>query len=104
LKEVIRDDLDLVFRYGGEEFAVVLPVTNISEAKILAERLRKHIEKKIIQIKDKPIQITASFGIHGYEPGMDQDLTIKAIINAADKFMYRAKSNGRNRIEGGREI
>lgn len=104
LKEVIRDDLDLVFRYGGEEFAVVLPVTNISEAKILAERLRKHIEQKRINLKDQTIQITASFGINGYEPGMGSDLTIKAIINAADKFMYRAKTNGRNRIEGGREI
>jgi diguanylate cyclase (GGDEF)-like protein len=104
LKEVIRDDLDLVFRYGGEEFAVVLPVTNISEAKILAERLRTHIEKKNIHILDKTIQITASFGIYGYEPGMNQDLTIKTIINAADKFMYRAKSNGRNRVEGEREL
>lgn len=104
LKEVIRDDLDLVFRYGGEEFAVVLPVTNISEAKILAERLRIHIENKKIKIKDKTIQITASFGIYGYEPGMDNDLTIKTIINAADKFMYRAKTNGRNRIEGGRDL
>ncbi|MEJ2542859.1 MAG: diguanylate cyclase [Calditrichaceae bacterium] len=104
LKEVIRDDLDLVFRYGGEEFAVVLPVTKISEAKILAERLRSHIEKKKIKLKKTTIQVTASFGIYGYEPGMSQDLTIKTIINAADTFMYTAKSRGRNRIEGERDI
>jgi len=104
LKEVIRDDLDLVFRYGGEEFAVVLPVTKISEAKILAERLRSHIEKKEIKLKNTTIQVTASFGIYGYEPSMSQDLTIKAIINAADSFMYRAKTRGRNRIEGERDI
>lgn len=104
LKEVIRDDLDLVFRYGGEEFAVVLPVTNISEAKILAERLRSHIEQREIKIKDKTIKITASFGVHGYEPGMSNDLTVKSIINIADKFMYRAKTNGRNRIEGGYDL
>ena len=104
LKEVIRDDLDLVFRYGGEEFAVVLPVTSISEAKILAERLRFHIEQRKIKIKEKTIKITASFGVYGYEPGMSNDLTIKFIINAADKFMYRAKTNGRNRIEGGYDL
>jgi len=103
LKEVIRDDLDLVFRYGGEEFAIVLPVTNIEEAKILAERLRKHIEQKKIPLetKNKTVQITASFGIYGYEPDMSKDLTIKSIINAADKFLYQAKKNGRNRIESG---
>ncbi|MEJ2055327.1 MAG: diguanylate cyclase [Calditrichaceae bacterium] len=77
LKEVIRDDLDLVFRYGGEEFAIVLPVTSISEAKILAERLRSHIEKKSIPTENETIRITASFGVYGYEPGMNKDMTIK---------------------------
>lgn len=104
LKEVIRDDLDLIFRYGGEEFSIALPVTNITEASIIAERLRSHIENKKIKIGNKNIRITSSFGIFGYEPGMDKTMTIKNIINMADKFMYRAKTKGRNRIESGKEI
>ncbi|MBU0943147.1 MAG: GGDEF domain-containing protein [Proteobacteria bacterium] len=91
---------DFVARYGGEEFAVVLPVTGASGAKVLAQRLRRGVEQKEIEYNGKLISVTISIGLAA------SDLTQLAISRAAliesgDQALYRAKQNGRNRVELG---
>ncbi len=98
--EAIRSPLrpnDLVARFGGEEFAVLLPETTVKNAKIIAERLRKRVSKAdtgTLENKQLPA-VTISLGIAGRQPGYSLDM----MIAAADVAMYHAKRNGKNRIE-----
>ena len=55
--------MDLACRYGGEEFAVVLPTTEIQEARVAAERFRKAIEGMVVRFDEKPLSVTASIGV-----------------------------------------
>jgi diguanylate cyclase (GGDEF)-like protein len=85
---------DVVGRLGGEEFAVLLPETSLSRAKIVAERIRKRISALAMKAHKVQFQITASVGIAEAlvsMPGMD------ALVVAADQALYRAKAQGRNR-------
>lgn len=89
---------DLACRYGGEEFAVILPKTNASEAQVIAEKMRmlsfeRHIEHKA---SDVAPYVTLSLGIATFQGQFDSQ---QALINAADAALYRAKANGRNRVE-----
>jgi diguanylate cyclase (GGDEF)-like protein len=88
---------DLVARFGGEEFAVLLPETSVSNAEIIAERLRDHVAKADPGVLDKRQlpAVTISLGISGRQPGYSLDM----MIAAADVAMYHAKRNGRNRVE-----
>lgn len=86
---------DIVGRIGGEEFAVILPETEISSAIIIAERLRKRVEALDIPHKDCSIKITISVGASA--SSMD-DLSIDDVLQRSDSALYRAKENGRNRI------
>lgn len=98
--EAIRSPLrpnDLVARFGGEEFAVLLPETTVTNAKIIAERLRERVSKTdpgMLDNKQLPV-VTISLGITGRQPGYSLDM----MIAAADVAMYHAKRNGKNRIE-----
>jgi diguanylate cyclase (GGDEF)-like protein len=92
-------DVDNVYRYGGEEFVIVLPETPGAGGVIAAERLRKNIEKHTLKHKtDSSLQIliTASFGVASYTDG---DPNYHSIIDRADAALYRAKNSGRNRVE-----
>lgn len=93
-------DLDNVYRYGGEEFVLVLPETPAEGGIIAAERLRKKIEKHVLQHQTDntslKISITASLGVASYTEG---DPNYHAIIDRADAALYRAKNSGRNRVE-----
>ena len=85
---------DYLARYGGEEFMIVLPDTKLSKAIELAERLRKMIENSAINIDNKTIRVTASFGIATY-----RKKTSKAVLfQKADEMLYKSKTRGRNRI------
>jgi len=88
-------DSDHVARYGGEEFAVILTETTIEDATIIAERLRSEIESMEITYGDNSISVTLSFGIASFtdnkKPSVDE------LISRADKALYRAKEQGRNR-------
>lgn len=88
---------DLVARFGGEEFAVLLPETTVSNAEIIAERLRDTVSRTDPgQLDEKQLpEVTISLGIAGRQPGYSLDM----MIAAADVAMYHAKRNGRNRVE-----
>ena len=102
--KIIRSQLreyDIAGRYGGEEFSILLPFTKIKEAQMVAERLRKTIEEKAIDISKvnpdcgiKEIKVTLSLGIYEMkESDNDEDL-----LKKADKALYQAKNTGRNKV------
>lgn len=93
IKESIRS-IDVASRYGGEEFAIILPGTEIHEALIVAERIRENIEKSIVSYNDKELNVTISIGVTQYDS--DRDRAKNTLIERADKALYSSKRNGRN--------
>lgn len=89
LRNLIRKPM-MPFRFGGEEFAVILPRTDEKDARIIAERLRQHICSKLIGRH----QITVSIGLACQENQVF--LSMHELLNAADEALYAAKDNGRN--------
>ena len=94
IKDMLRGS-DVVFRYGGEEFVILLSDTSIDGAKILAERIRKSIEKHSIAYGMQIIKLTASLGVSTLR-GND---TCDSLVKRADQAMYQAKDNGRNQVQ-----
>lgn len=91
LKENLRD-IDLVGRFGGEEFLILLPSTDLEHGYLLAERIRKNIES--MTWESNLINITISGGIAEYQGESDTEL-----LRKVDELLYKAKAGGRNRIE-----
>jgi diguanylate cyclase (GGDEF)-like protein len=92
--EAVRE-LDLPGRYGGEEFAIVLPGTNLSGARALSEKIRKNLEELLVTTPDgSPFQLTASFGAACFpaQSGVEE------LVAAADAALYEAKRTGKNRV------
>ena len=103
LSSCIRQQVDWVGRYGGEEFLVVLPETDLEGAKILAERLRVAVEEGVVVTSGKSIQITASFGVTGCPAVPNQSkITPERLLEEADNLLYQAKNDGRNRVKSGK--
>lgn len=86
---------DVLARWGGEEFILFLPETNLKAAIALAERLRVSISEMRIDYGQAPLSITASFGV---VQRADSCLTVDELTSSADKCLYQAKSEGRNRV------
>jgi diguanylate cyclase (GGDEF)-like protein len=86
---------DIFGRLGGEEFAILLPETDISGGRKLAERLRSVIEKSDIKAERKTLQITVSIGVTELLPDEDQ---LEIALRRADDTMYEAKRKGRNQV------
>ena len=86
---------DVVCRYGGEEFLVVLPATGISDACVRAEQLRRSFAQVVRQQLPGDVTCTISLGIASY-PGHGQ--TFDAVLSASDKALYAAKTAGRNQV------
>jgi two-component system cell cycle response regulator len=96
----IRDNVDWMARYGGEEFLIVLPETDVQGASCLAERLRGAISQKVIKVREREIRITASFGVTGLDPTTPyEEVSPEEMISQADKLLYQAKQEGRNRVK-----
>ncbi|MGZ3410558.1 MAG: diguanylate cyclase, partial [Xanthobacteraceae bacterium] len=96
LKKSIRG-IDLACRYGGEEFVVVMPDTDMAVAAAVAERVRRGIATEPFPIEDgkRGIQVTISIGIAGLSQSTDKAADI---LKRADQALYRAKRDGRNRV------
>ncbi|MCB2230179.1 sensor domain-containing diguanylate cyclase [bacterium] len=95
IKRCIRD-VDIFCRYGGEEFAVILPQTAKMEAEHIGERIRSQVEEMIINTeKDEKLKITVSVGVSAYpENGRSHE----DLVTAADQALYRAKGSGKNLV------
>lgn len=96
LQKLVRSS-DILARYGGEEFILIATHTEADEVLSLANRIRETIEKKVIPtVKDEELHYTLSIGISHLQ---EDDESIEQIIQRADKALYVAKANGKNRIE-----
>lgn len=94
-KEIMRPS-DLLGRIGGEEFALLLPETELSSSIKVAERLREYIEDSPVTYNNQTINLTISIGLAQYQPKVD---TVKKWLHRADQLLYQAKDKGRNRVE-----
>ena len=101
LQSTCRDHVDSVIRYGGEEFMLILPETDLQGGVLLAERLRRAIaDHPAYSDSSLAVTITASFGVVSLDcsvPG--RGVTPQLLISRADELLYRAKKAGRNRVE-----
>lgn len=91
--------LDIACRYGGEEFVVILPGTDLFTGRFVADRLRKKIENSPVELPSGPLVLTASIGIDTYRH-TDAD-SAEEFIARTDKLVYKAKSSGRNCVVHG---
>ena len=95
LQETVRD-VDLAGRWGGEEFLLILPGTDVAGGAQVAERIRVALAGRIVLSADgSPIPVTASFGVAATPPAS----TAAELFSAADAALYEAKRNGKNRVE-----
>lgn len=100
MQDSIDRGSDSAYRWGGEEFAVLLPSTPIEGATIIAERIRESIADTPIHLGGEPVFVTVSIGAGSIFPAdLDFDETFLAFCRKLDKALYRAKENGRNRVE-----
>lgn len=88
-------EIDILGRYGGEEFAILLPETDQIDAYRVAERIRKHMTETPVQTTHGPISITISLGVAAAAP---DTLDLAILLDQADTAMYSAKQTGRNRV------
>ena len=103
LQSNTREHVDYVIRYGGEEFLLLLPDTDLTGAELLAERLRVELTKNTtIQNTTQNIKLSASFGVASINFANEgKQISQHALIAAADELLYKAKDSGRNLVMSG---
>jgi diguanylate cyclase (GGDEF)-like protein len=87
---------DIVARFGGEEFVILLYNTSLSFAQSIAENIRQNVEDFFIEIEKKKLQFTLSLGVAQFDVELDKD--IESTISRADKALYSAKESGKNKV------
>ena len=97
IKQQLKRPADKVSRYGGEEFALILPATNIEGATQLAEQIRAAIVSTSLMFDNQAYQLTISAGC--YAAIADADNNNSTFVACADAALYRAKHNGRNQVQ-----
>jgi diguanylate cyclase (GGDEF)-like protein len=95
LTDIFKDPGNLVCRYGGEEFCVMIPDCSKAEAVSLAEKFRRTIEEQSILLRREKTHITVSVGVATYPKDAQ---TKNDLIQKADEALYKAKNSGRNRV------
>ncbi|MEO0616697.1 MAG: sensor domain-containing diguanylate cyclase [Pseudomonadota bacterium] len=95
LKQELRDK-DIVSRWGGEEFVMLIPAADIELGQTIAERARQNIESLRIDTKEGCVSVTASFGVAFGSARHEQ---LEALVAKADEVLYQAKEKGRNQVE-----
>jgi two-component system, cell cycle response regulator len=99
IQKCLPRDYDWCARLGGEEFAVVLPQTDLAGAAVVAERLRKAVEELPIHLSRGVRSITVSIGVSGLQAMPTRDATTAEMLLAhADRYLYKSKEAGRNRV------
>jgi diguanylate cyclase len=99
LEAQIRE-CDILCRYGGEEFVLLLPETSVADAFVMLEKLRVYIAECKFHFQDRPVPVTMSCGIAGFHT----DDTIGDVFERADRAMYLAKRDGRNQVRTENEL
>lgn len=94
-------DVDIPIRYGGEEFLVVLPEVNIEGASVVAERLRKSLNRELITHEDIQLSVTASLGVACYPDDAENQ---HQLLELADRALYMSKRMGRNQVHIASEL
>jgi diguanylate cyclase (GGDEF)-like protein len=97
IRSEVRNDMDLLARYGGDEFALVLPETPLAEAIIVAERVRRRVDERLFRMPDshQVLRATVSIGLATYP---DDSADKKDLVEKADAALYRAKHGGKNAV------
>lgn len=90
--------MDVIARWGGEEFLLILPEANLEDARRTAERVRRLISDQPIHADKRPLEVSCSFGVAEIET----DEPTQALLQRVDERLYEAKTSGRNRISCGR--
>lgn len=88
---------DIIGRYGGEEFLILAPNTDLKQALVIAEDLRKLVEKMVIDYNGQSIMVKISIGVAS-KSGVTQKRSLTELINESDKALYEAKNSGRNKV------
>lgn len=96
LKELVSRPADVVCRYGGEEFVILLPDTTVESTRWVAERIRNKISETRCELDGQVITLTASFGVAGTIPQRDMDPM--KLISDCDEALYKSKQMGRDRV------
>lgn len=87
---------DMVGRYGGEEFVMLLPETSRAQALLVCERLRAHVEETVVRFDGDDVRLTVSMGISLKESGEPGE--VENLLKVADYYLYEAKKAGRNKV------
>ena len=97
IRNEVRNDMDLLARYGGDEFALVLPETPMTEGIIVAERVRRRVDERLFRMPDshQVLRATVSIGLATYP---DDSGDKKDLVEKADAALYRAKHGGKNAV------
>lgn len=96
IQDVLNRPADMAFRYGGEEFVILLPDTEASAAHILARQIWTAMRSEPVVMKDQTVRLTISIGIATTMP--DKDNSYYTLLKRADEKLYQAKNEGRDRI------
>lgn len=95
IRQTIRK-LDIPCRYGGEEFVVILPNTDLRHSIAVAKRIRETIEQSVLKLENDSISMTASLGVDEYRPHHSD--SADSFVERVDAWLYQAKHSGRNNV------